>query len=148
MKNPNQNQTPTLYKWDERLKKYVYDGDAQRSKRKGNPDHGVTDTPKNPTGYGVRSSGKRKRCALKSCQAFASPSGSGLCSAHEQKFTPVGQKVANAMKFKCKTRTCENPQQRDVEYCKDCCARKLEHAKDLDYVNWDLEDGLGDVDEL
>jgi hypothetical protein len=137
----------TPYRWNERRGKYEYVGDAKHSKEKGRPLHGQ-ETPKNPTGYGVKSSGKRKRCVLGKCQAFASPSGSGLCSHHEQKFTPVGEKVSDALKFKCKDRSCENPAAVGYEgFCKGCAQRRMEAATDLDYVDYEL-DGLGSVDEL
>lgn len=96
------------------------------------------------TGTGRLSKSKRLRCSLspngKPCQAFASPSGSGYCSHHEQMITPVGELVSDAKKFKCHSPDCVNPQSKDCEYCVTCTKARMERAMDLDA--WD--DTLGD----
>ena len=72
-----------------------------------------------------KSTGKRKRCTIEKCQAFASPSGSGFCSAHELKFTPVGARVADAAKYKCKTPACGNLPEGDIEFCPGAAPRNF-----------------------
>jgi hypothetical protein len=101
-------------------------------------------TEKNNTGEGQKSTGKRKRCTIEKCQAFASPSGSGFCSAHELKFTPVGARVADAAKYKCKTPACGNLPEGDIEFCRGCAKKLYDNT-----LNPAIIHGLpGTVDDL
>lgn len=102
--------------------------------------------PKGDTGTGTKASGKRKRCSIETpvkCQSFASGSGSGFCSAHDMKFTPVGEKCSNAAKFKCKTPACGNLPDGDIEYCRQCANDIYDH-----HLTHAIKRGLGNVDEL
>jgi hypothetical protein len=107
-------------RWDVNLKRFVFI-DPQREPY-----------PKGNTGTGVRSSGKRERCKAKpdgkECQAFASPSGSGFCSWHEQQMTPVGGYVGQAGWFKCKTADCTEMADAEgqAEYCPACAKKRSE----------------------
>jgi hypothetical protein len=138
MQNQNQNQK----RWSYRLRRWLTDAEAKREERE------RQEKPKGKTGTGVKASGKRQRCGIEDCPAFASPSGSGFCSHHEQQMTPVGEKVADAKKFKCRTFGCTNPQMRDVEFCRDCTRRRYEAAVSGDDDLDTLDSGLGNVDEL
>lgn len=116
-------QNQRRYVWNERKGKYVWVGGSE-SKEKGK------------TGTGVQSTGKRSRCKMDECPAFASPSKSGFCSFHESQITPVGELVGDAAKFKCKETTCLNAVEPDGEheYCKECAERRMRNAHD-----WDAE---------
>jgi hypothetical protein len=93
---------------------------------------------KGKTGTGKKASGKRVRCnATSQCPAFASPSGSGYCSHHEQMVTPVGELVGNAAKFKCHGKDCLKPSALGMEFCKACAEERMNAAMDLD--NGDYE---------
>jgi hypothetical protein len=88
---------------------------------------------KGKTGTGEKSSGKRQRCGIENCQAFASPSKSGFCSWHEQQITPVGELVADARKFKCRDANCAKPQAKGMEFCPECADRRFRAATEEDY---------------
>jgi hypothetical protein len=76
--------------------------------------------------------------------------GSGFCSTHEQMVTPIGEKVSDAKKFKCRRSDCLNPINPLYEmWCTECGKRQLEASKDLDYVDSELDgDNPWGIDDL
>jgi hypothetical protein len=64
-------------------------------------------------------------------------------------FTPVGEKVADAKKHKCRVASCTNPAARFngaiclEGFCEACAKIQTERAYDLDYESTEL-DSLGD----
>jgi hypothetical protein len=131
MQNKNQNQK----RWSYTLKRWVNADEANQNREP---------KPKGKTGTGKKASGKRQRCGIEDCPAFASPSGSGFCSWHEQQMTPVGELVADARKFKCHDAKCTKPADiRYGEFCKECAERRVKAAQslddDVDTLDWNVE---------
>lgn len=127
---------------------------ARKQTRKSKPNYdgwnGGYKKPKPPrarrdngeTGTGKKSSGKRNRCGVEGCQAFASPALSGYCSYHESKHLNEGEKPA-ALKgrlcLECHN-LCEPPRpgEDEPQYCNQCLEWQNEPNPDNEY----------DLDEL